>query len=207
MFCKVKSAKKNFFFRGDFWQFSNTNIQIWDHFFPLLFPKDSESLKILYIRLRKVGGKRRLISTSKVNTHTDGQTDRRTFRLIESIGPEGRWFELPDQHLSVWLFSNPGDKVQILVESTAQNCPVVLHLCWTLSPGFENKHTFKCWSGIFPTILTYMIMLEDCQNNISVYGCSPIKGTKLSSCWNLMKPGSQSGTSAYRALPASVNVP
>ena len=25
--------------------------------------------------------------------HTDGQTHRRTFRLIESIGPEGRCFE------------------------------------------------------------------------------------------------------------------
>ena len=67
---KVKE-EKNFFLRGDFRQFSNKNVHIWDHFFPLLFPKDSESLKILDI-------------------HT--QTDRRTFRLIESIGPEGRCF-------------------------------------------------------------------------------------------------------------------
>ena len=52
--------------------------------------------------------------------------------------------KIPDQHLNVWLFSNPGDKVQILVESTGQICPVVLHLFWTLSPGFENNHTFKC---------------------------------------------------------------
>ena len=57
-------------------------------------------------------------------------------------------------------------------------------------PGFENNHTFKCWSGIFPTILTYMIMLGNCQNNISLYGCSPIQGTKFYSRWNLMKPGS-----------------
>ena len=68
-----------------------------DHFFPLLFPKDSESLKILDIRLRKLGAKRPLNGTSKVNTHTDRQMDRRTdgrtFRLIESIGPEGRCFE------------------------------------------------------------------------------------------------------------------
>ena len=92
--------------------------------------------------------------------------------------------KIPDQNLSVWLLSNPGDKVQILVESTGQICPVVLHLFWTLSPGFENNHTFKCWSGIFPTILTYMIMLENCQNNISVYGCSPIQGTKFYSCQN-----------------------
>ena len=53
--------------------------------------------KILDIRLQEVGAKRRLNGTSKVSTHTDGetdrQTDRRTFRLIESIGPEGRCFE------------------------------------------------------------------------------------------------------------------
>ena len=102
--------------------------------------------------------------------------------------------KIQDQHLRVGLFSNPGDKVQILVESTGQICPVVFHLFWTLSPGFENKHTIKCWSGIFPTILTYIIMLENCENNISVYGCSPIQGTTFDSYRNLMKPGSQSGT-------------
>jgi hypothetical protein len=37
-----------------------------DHFFPLLFPKDSESLKILDIQLREVGAKRPLNGTSKV---------------------------------------------------------------------------------------------------------------------------------------------
>ena len=106
--------------------------------------------------------------------------------------------KIPDQLLSVLLFSNPGDKVQILVENTGRICPLVLHLFWTVSPGFENKHTFKCWPGIFPTILTYMIMLENWQNNISVYGCSLIQGTTPYSCWNLMKPGCQSGT--YKEL-------
>ena len=95
--------------------------------------------------------------------------------------------KIPDQHLSIWLFSNPGDKVQILVESTGQICPRVLHLFRTLSPGFEYSHTFKCWSGIFPIILTYTIMFENCQNNISMYGCSPIHETKFYSCWNLNK--------------------
>ena len=52
--------------------------------------------------------------------------------------------KIPDQHLSVWVISNPGDKVQILVESTGKICPVVLIRLWTLSPGFENNHTFKC---------------------------------------------------------------
>ena len=39
-----------------------------------------------------------------------------------------------------------------------------------------------------------MIMLENCQNNILVYGCSPMQGTTFYSCGNLIKPGSQSGT-------------
>ena len=64
-----------------------------DHFFPLLSPKDSESLKILDILLQEVKAKRPLNGTSKVNRQTDGRTDRRTFRLIESIGQEGQCFE------------------------------------------------------------------------------------------------------------------
>ena len=49
-----------------------------DHFFPLLFPKDSESLKIFDIRLQEVGAKRPLNGTSKVNRQTNRQTDRHT---------------------------------------------------------------------------------------------------------------------------------
>ena len=104
--------------------------------------------------------------------------------------------KLPDQHLNVWLFSNPGDTVQKRWRTTGQICPVLSTRIWTLSPGSENNHTLKCWSSIFPTILTYMSMLENCQNYILVYGCSPIQGTKFYSCWILMKPGSQSGTYA-----------
>ena len=44
-----------------------------------------------------MGAKRPLNGIKKVirqtNTHTDRRTVRRTFRLIESIGPEGRCFE------------------------------------------------------------------------------------------------------------------
>ena len=40
-----------------------------------------------------MGAKRRLNGTSKVNRRTHTQTDTRTNRLIESIGPEGRCFE------------------------------------------------------------------------------------------------------------------
>ena len=94
--------------------------------------------------------------------------------------------KIPDQHLNVWLSSNPGDKVQKRWRNTGQICPILSTRIWTLSPGLENNHTIKCWSGIFPTILTYIIMLENCQNNISVYGCSPIQGTQFYSCWNFI---------------------
>ena len=30
-------------------------------------------------------------------------------------------------------------------------------------PWIGKNHTFKCWSGIFPKIIIYMIMLENCQ--------------------------------------------
>ena len=86
--------------------------------------------------------------------------------------------KIPDQHLHVWLFSNPGDKVQKRWSTTGQIRPVLSTRIWTLSPGLENNNTVKCWSGIFPTILTY------------------IQGTKFYSCWNLLKPWSQSGTYA-----------
>ena len=78
MFCKAKSAQKNFFLLGNFRPLLNYNVQMLDHFFPLLFPKDSESLKILDIRLREVGAKRPLNGISKVNRHTDKHTDTQT---------------------------------------------------------------------------------------------------------------------------------
>ena len=87
------SKKTNFFRAAILDHFHTKMLKSETSFFPLLFPKDSESLKFLDIRLREVGAKRRLNGTSKVNRRTNGQTDGRTFRLIESIGPEGRCFE------------------------------------------------------------------------------------------------------------------
>ena len=48
---------------------------IWDHFFSLLFPEDSKSLKLLDIQLWEVGAKRLWNGTSKVNTRTEGHTN------------------------------------------------------------------------------------------------------------------------------------
>ena len=55
-----KNLKKTCYRRGDFTPFLSKSFQIWDLFFSLLFPKDSESLRILDIRLQEVGAKRPL---------------------------------------------------------------------------------------------------------------------------------------------------
>ena len=52
MFCKAKSAILDHF---------KKNVQIWAQVFPLLFPKNFESLKILDIQLQEVGGKKTFI--------------------------------------------------------------------------------------------------------------------------------------------------
>ena len=82
---KWKNPKKKLFFcRGDFTPLMSKCFHIWDHFFALLFPKDSKYLKSLEIELREVGKKRPLNGVRKC----DGQTHTRTFWLIESNGPE-----------------------------------------------------------------------------------------------------------------------
>ena len=85
-------------------------------------------------------------------------------------------------------------------ENYGQTCPLLSTRIRTLSPGLENNHRLKCWSCIFPTTLTYVVMLENCQNNISIYGCFPIQGKNVNSCWNFIKPGSQSATYALFSI-------
>jgi hypothetical protein len=63
---KISKKKNKIKMRGDFRPLPNKNVQMLDHFFPLLFHKDSKSLKILDIRLWEVGAKRPLKGTSKV---------------------------------------------------------------------------------------------------------------------------------------------
>ena len=59
-----------------------------------------------------------------------------------------------NQQFNELFFSNPGDKVLILVESRGQICPNVFTLFWILSSGLEKNDTLKCSSCIFQTILT-----------------------------------------------------
>ena len=68
-----KYHKKTFFRHGDLTLFLSKNVQIWDHFFPLLFLKDSEYLKGSGIELWEVVAKRPLNGVNKV-WRTDKQT-------------------------------------------------------------------------------------------------------------------------------------
>ena len=78
--------------RGDFRPLPNKNVQIWDHFFPLLFPQGFRISKNFGHPTSGKGGKKTFKRYLK-SEQTDKQTDGRTFQLIESIGPEGRCFE------------------------------------------------------------------------------------------------------------------
>ena len=75
---------------------------ILDHFQTKMFKSETTSFHYfspripnlsLEIRLWEVGAKRRFNCTSKVNRQTHTRTNTWTFRLIESIDPEGRCFE------------------------------------------------------------------------------------------------------------------
>ena len=127
--------------RGDFRPLANKNVQTLDHFFPLLFPKDSESLKILDIRLREVGAKRPLNGTSKVNRQTDTHThrymDKSTYRKHRLKGPMlwkkyGCWPY--DQYLHQWerrcsiLHPPPG----FLLLISCKSCVYIVAAVWTL---------------------------------------------------------------------------
>ena len=85
-------------------------------------------------------------------------------------------------HINIWVYGySPihGTRSRVLLKVQNRFVPL-FSIFWTLSPGFVNNHSFKCWSGIFPTILTYITMLGNCQKSISVYGDFPIQGTKFS---------------------------
>ena len=80
--------KKKLFLRGDFKPFMSKRFQIWDHFFPLLFPKDSESLKILDIRLQEVGANRRLNGVNKwKNTKKNFLRRGKSFQIWDHFFP------------------------------------------------------------------------------------------------------------------------
>ena len=81
--------------RYDFRTFSSKNAQIWDHFFPLLFPQGFWISEVVGHLTSESGGKKMFKRYPKnwAYGQTNTQTHRRIFQIIESIGPEGRCFE------------------------------------------------------------------------------------------------------------------
>ena len=73
-----KISKKKLFLRGDLRPLPKKMFESETTSFRYFPPKDFESVKILDIRLREVGAKRRLNGTSKVNRRTDTRTDTPT---------------------------------------------------------------------------------------------------------------------------------
>ena len=62
---QMTKIHKKLFFRVIFTQFLRKNVQIWDYFFPIRFPKNSKYLTILDIGLREVWAKGPLNGVNK----------------------------------------------------------------------------------------------------------------------------------------------
>ena len=93
LFIKPKFPQREIFFAAILHPLS-LFVLFWDHFFPLFFPKDSESQKILDLWQWEVGAKWHLNGTSKVNTRTNTRTNRQTDKsTYRKHGQEGRCFE------------------------------------------------------------------------------------------------------------------
>ena len=106
-----------------------------------------------------------------------------------------------DQHFNKLLFSNPGEKFLILVESRGQICPVFFLLFRTFSHGLENNDTEKVWSDNFPTTLTYMCLSWKIVR--AIFQCMVFLqswGKDSNSYKHFMKPGSQSATYIFLIL-------
>ena len=57
--------------------------------------------------------------------------------------------KMQDQLFNVWLFSNPGDKVLILVENRGQICPIVFLLSRNFFPRLEKIKHWNVSSAFF----------------------------------------------------------
>ena len=87
-----------FFLRSNFTVFISKSFQIRDHFFPLLFPKDSENLKSLDIGLQEMGAKRRLKGVKNIFLNLKKKTFllRRFYTFYEQKLSNPRPFFLKD---------------------------------------------------------------------------------------------------------------
>ena len=89
---KANFAKKNYNNARNFTPFISKSVQIWDHFFLLLLPKDSESFKIFGHLTLGIGGQTTFkwyLKSEQTHRHTDTHThmDILTNRKHRPRGP------------------------------------------------------------------------------------------------------------------------
>ena len=63
-------------------------------------------------------------------------------------------------------------------ENLSRIGPIVMCLFMTFSPWLENNDTSKCSYDSFAHTLIYVVNVENCQDYIEVYQCSPITGRR-----------------------------
>ena len=79
-------------------------------------------------------------------------------------------------HFDASLVSNHGENVMKWWKTVGQICPIVFLAFKTFSSGLENNKTSKCDSESFPTMVTYILCVENCQSYILTHNCIPIPG-------------------------------
>ena len=84
--------------------------------------------------------------------------------------------KMPDRYYDLLLFSNPGNKVLILVTSRGQICPIVFNFSKTLSLLLQKERYTKIFVENFPIDPDKNGNVRKLLNNILIYGCSPMQG-------------------------------
>ena len=87
--------------------------------------------------------------------------------------------KLSEPHFDVWLFSNPGEKVQKARKAMGQICPIIFLLFMTFSPQLETNDKLRCSSDSFPRMVTCILCVENVQNYILMHSCLSIAGKLL----------------------------
>ena len=101
-----------------------------------------------YLKSEHTDGQTHRRTNTQTDKHTDGQTHRRTFRLIESIGPEGRCFE------NHWIF----DHGQTFPPPLGYFLPCSKPIC--VPPAdVDNPGYFPPILGLFWAVLDYLRLI------------------------------------------------
>ena len=82
--------------------------------------------------------------------------------------------KLSENHLHVWLFSNPWGQVLKCRKSRGQICPILLRRNRTFPHGLEKNQACKWILDNFPGTIRMSAFLENCQKSINMHDCSAI---------------------------------